>query len=427
MRRGPSTFLLVLALIASALLVALTLAGWLSLRTGARTVGDTYAPLAVATALAFDDLSARDDPEARATFARIEHSGVHFSDQAPPPQATRPMLVMLARNMGISLGDPSRVVVSQPPDPKIWVRSARDPTRWIVMQAVNYREQVIDSTVLTTLLAGIVVLVAAALGARVLTRPLERLARNAGALLDGGPTDDLLHSSPREVRSLAVAIGDAGERLRSAARERELMLAGVSHDLRTPLARLRIALELGDAGDPVRRDAMVDDLSQLDGALEQCLAFVRDGRDEAQREIDIVTIAGQLIGLRAQPENWRLDAPPSMQVNVRPMLMRRALANLIDNAERYGEAPYDLTLWRDDGDLLIAVADCGNGVREELLGKLGQPFLRGDPARGGGGSGLGLSIVARIAKLHGGSLRLRNLDNGGFEAQLSVPARRMED
>ena len=422
MKRGPSTFVLVLALIASALFVALTLAGWLSLRSGARTVGDTYAPLAVATALAFDELAAHDDPGARTTLADIERAGVHFSNGPPPPQATRPMFAMLARNMGISLGDPARVVVSQAPDPQIWVRSARDPARWIVMQAVSYREQVIDSTILTMLLAGLVVLIAAALGARVLTRPLERLARNAGALLVGSPTDDLLHDSPREVRSLAAAIGDAGERLRNAARERELMLAGISHDLRTPLARLRIALELGDASDPMRRDAMIDDLDQLDSALEQCLAFVRDGRDEALREIDMAAIAGQLIALRAQPESWRLDAPPSMQVNVRPTLMRRALANLIDNAERYGEAPYDLTLWRDDGDLLIEVADRGKGVREDLLGRLGQPFLRGDPARGGGGSGLGLSIVARIAQAHGGTLQLRNRSGGGFEARLSVPA-----
>lgn len=421
MNRGPTTFVLVLGLIAAALFVALTLAGWLSLRTGARTVGDTYAPLAVATATAFDDLAARDDATARATLARIERSGVHFSSGSPPPASARPVLVLLARNISATLGDPSRVVVSQAPDPQIWVRSERDPARWIVMQAVSYREQVIDSTILTMLLAGIVVLVAAALGARLLTRPLERLARNAGALLDGEPAHNLLHGSPREVRSLASAIGTAAGRLRDAARERELMLAGVSHDLRTPLARLRIALELGDAGDPERRKAMVDDLEQLDSSLEQCLAFVRDGRDEALREIDIAAIAGQLIGLRAQPDAWRLDAPPSMRVNVRPTLMRRALANLIDNAERYGTAPFELTLWRDNGELMVAVGDRGGGVSEQLLLQLGQPFLRGDPARGGSGSGLGLSIVARVAQLHGGSLQLRNRDGGGFEAGLRIP------
>lgn len=421
MSRGPTTFVLVLGLIAAALSVALSLAGWLSLRIGARAVGDTYAPLAVATATAFDDLAARDDASARATLARIERGGVHFADRNPPPASARPVLVLLARNIGATLGDPSRVVVSQAPDPQIWIRSARDSSRWIVMQAVSYREQVIDSTVLTMLLAGIVVLVAAALGARVLTRPLERLAHNTAALLNGEPADTLLRGSPREVRSLAAAIGDAGERLRDAARERELMLAGVSHDLRTPLARLRIALELGDADDPARRSAMVDDLEQLDSALEQCLAFVRDGRDEALRHVDIAAIAGQLIGLRAQPDEWRLDAPPSMRANVRPTLIRRALANLLDNAERHGAAPFELKVGRNGGELQAAVCDRGPGVDEELLGRLGRPFLRGDAARGGGGSGLGLSIVARIAQLHGGALDIANREDGGFTACLRIP------
>jgi two-component system osmolarity sensor histidine kinase EnvZ len=199
------------------------------------------------------------------------------------------------------------------------------------------------------------------------------------------------------------------------------MLAGVSHDLRTPLARLRIALELGDASDPERRKAMVDDLEQLDGALEQCLAFVRDGRDEALREIDVAAIAGQLIGLRALADSWQVDAPSFLRMEVRPTLIRRALANLIDNAERHGAAPFELTLRRDDVGLLVTVGDRGHGVRPALLGELGQPFLRGDPARGGGSSGLGLSIVARIAKLHGGTLQLRNRDDGGFEARLRIP------
>ena len=422
MNRGLPTFALILALLAGAVLLALTIAGYLSLRTSARAVGETYAPLAVATALAADELSARGDERALTTLDFYQQLGVHFTDENPPPPATRPVLVNLGRHVGALLGDPARVVVTLSPQAQIWVRSAHDPKRWIVMQALNYRQQVIESTLLSMFAAGLLALLAATLAARLLTRPLERLARDTGALLDGTASDDLLRGSPREVRSLAAAIGDAGERLREATRERELMLAGISHDLRTPLARLRIALELGDAADLQRRAAMVDDLEQLDSALEQCLAFVRDGREEALRKVDVAAIAGQLIGLRAQPDAWQLDMPATLQAAVRPTLLRRALANLLDNAERYGAAPYALAIACADSRLAITVGDRGAGVAPELLDRLGQPFLRGDAARGGdGGTGLGLSIVARFARMHGGNVRFRNRDDGGFEARIELP------
>lgn len=422
MKRAPTTFALVLALVALALLLALGLTSALSLRAGLRAVGDTYGRLVAATAAAADDLSVQDDPESARALAALERAGVRFSRGAPPPPTVRvaPMLRGVGRAVGRLLGDPSRVVVTQVPESQIWIRSARDPGRWIVLHAASYRGQVIRSSLLTTLLAGLIALVAAAVAARLLTRPLERLADGAGALLAGDPLREQLRGSPREVRRLAGAIRAAGEKLRGASRERELMLAGISHDLRTPLARLRLALELGDADDPQRRDAMLADLRELDGALEQCLAFVRDGRDEAPREIDLATLAGQLLALRRNPDDWRFDAPEHLSATVRPGLLRRALGNLMDNAERYGAPPFAVTLGRDAEGAFVRVADSGPGVPAELLGRLGHPFLRGDPARGGGGTGLGLSIVMRAAELHGGRLQLRNREPHGFEATLRL-------
>lgn len=423
MKRGPTTFALVLGTVVLALAIALSLAAAMSTRSGLRIVGGTYGHLTAAAAIAADDVAVRTDPDAARTRRALARVGVRYSTGQPPVSTYRvaPAVREVGRTVGELLGDPSRVVVVQLPESQIWVRSARDPKRWVVLHAASYRSAVIDSAILISLFAGLIALAVAGLAARVLVRPLERLSAHAGALLGGAPMDEPLRGSPREVRQLAGAIGDAGARLRGAASERELMLAGISHDLRTPLARLRLALELGDAGDPQRREAMVADLEELDAALEQCLAFVRDGRDEALRACDVATIAGQLLALRANPDAWSLDGPAPLHATARPILLRRALANLMDNAERYGAAPFRVTLARDGGWLSLRVEDSGPGVAPDLLDHLGKPFVRGDKARSGVGVGLGLSIVARAAELHGGELLLRNGEHGGLVAALHIP------
>ncbi|WP_165371693.1 sensor histidine kinase [Pseudolysobacter antarcticus] len=105
----------------------------------------------------------------------------------------------------------------------------------------------------------------------------------------------------------------------------------------------------------------------------------------------------------------------------RPTLFRRAIGNLMDNADRYGAAPFRAMLWRDAENIHVRISDHGAGVAPELLSRLGQPFVRGDVARAGAGGGLGLSIVARCVQLHGGTLTLRNADGGGFIAEISLP------
>jgi two-component system, OmpR family, osmolarity sensor histidine kinase EnvZ len=424
MRRGPTTFSLILTLLTLVLLVALGVAASLWVRTGGQMIGDSESRLLISAALAADELSTRSDPGARDALKQMKRLGISFSSDVPPPpgSVTTPMMAELARSVGKLVGDPTRVVLTQSTDPEIWIRSERDPRRWTMFRGASYRRQFVTSSLMIAGIAGFVALLLAILGARIITRPLEHLAQSANGWLSGDSMQQTVSGSPREVRRLAGAFGDAGERLRQAGRERELMLAGISHDLRTPLARLRLALELGDAADPQRTAAMAADLEQLDGALEQCLAFVRDGRDEALRRIDLATITGQLLTLRSHPEQWQLESPTTLYLECRQSLIRRAIGNLMDNAERYGAAQFEVALWKDADKVHIRIMDHGPGVAQHLLGNLGQPFWRGEAARGGGGgSGLGLSIVARAVQLHGGTLELRNIAGGGFETEICLP------
>ncbi|BFI95559.1 MAG: ATP-binding protein [Rhodanobacter sp.] len=421
MSRRPTTFALVLALLALALLLGLGLSGLFTARFSRQVASDVYARLATATALATDALAPRQDADARRTLAQLEKLGVRLASGTPPPSTVRlaPVAQIAARRIGEQLGDPARVVLTQTPDTQVWVRSEHLPGQWIVMREPSNRQRMLASSVSIAVLAGLVALTLAAVLARLLTRPLERLAARAGGLLAGEPV--ALDGSSREVERLAQAFREAGARLRGSARERELMLAGISHDLRTPLARLRLALELGDAGDPQRREAMVADLEELDSALEQCLAFVRDGRDEAVCRLDLATLAGQLLGLRREPDAWHCVGPASLPAMARTSLLRRAVGNLMDNAERHGAAPFRVELGRDARGIYVRVADKGLGVPPEFLPQLGRPFLRGDRARSTAGTGLGIGIAMRAAELHGGALELANAPGGGFIATLHLP------
>lgn len=432
MKRAPTTFSLLLGLLILALALALGLGAALSIRAGRQVTGETYGRLVAAAAIASDDLSGRADAASKSTLLQLDELGIRadVSDEPPSsPMRMAPVVEDVGETAGRMLGDPSRVVVtrtSRSPlhrsETQVWVRSTSHPGHWIVLHALNYRGAVVGSTLMAAVIAGLIALIVAAFAARRLTRPLERLAANASDLLAGRPMRNTLHGSPREVIHLAQAIGDAGATLRGVARERELMLAGISHDLRTPLARLRLALELGDASDDERRQAMVEDLEQLDGALEQCLAFVRDGSEETPRQIDIATLTGQLLALREYPDDWQVEDGALLAFAVRPALLRRAIGNLMDNAERYGAPPFRLEMTSDGNHFLIRVSDHGPGVNRRLLDRLGQPFLRGEPARGGAdGTGLGLSIVRRAAESHGGSLRLSNGADGGLVATIQLP------
>jgi two-component system osmolarity sensor histidine kinase EnvZ len=205
------------------------------------------------------------------------------------------------------------------------------------------------------------------------------------------------------------------------------MLAAHSHDLRTPLARLRLGLALsGDSVDNTLREGMEADIDAIDAMSAQFIGFIRDGSDEPAALVDLAQLLRELLALNRGNGGppWEIDAPGHALLQGHPLALRRAIDNLIRNALRHGQAPYWASLSADEGQWQMLIADSGPGVAEHLLERLGEPFVRGNPARSDAlGSGLGLASVKRIATQHGGSLSVRNRPAGGFEACLRLPAR----
>lgn len=257
-----------------------------------------------------------------------------------------------------------------------------------------------------------------------ITRPLKSLERAARMIGQGERIDPLSEHGPREIAAVAQAFNQMNHDLAQLESDRALILAGISHDLRTPLARLRLGIEMSGAV-PEDLEAMGNDIEEMDRIIKQFLDFARDAHAEPISTTDVSALLRQI-----GESSSRRGAQLNMQIQdgiaakVRPLALRRAVTNLVDNARRYGNtsAGIDLALHREAKCAIISVADYGPGIPANEVERLKRPFTRLETARTDAeGSGLGLAIVDRIARMHGGSFDLLNRDGGGLEAIIRVP------
>jgi signal transduction histidine kinase len=197
----------------------------------------------------------------------------------------------------------------------------------------------------------------------------------------------------------------------------------MSHDLRTPLTRLRLRAELMD--DPAQQQKTLADLDQIEDLIGTSLEFARDAfAGEAPAKLDLGALVRTICDEAADAGGRiRYHGPERAPFAARQMALRRALANLVDNAMRHGEeVDVGLILHGEGGRAEIVVEDDGPGLPESELGKVGEPFYRPDASRSrdSGGTGLGLAIVRAVAVAHGGGITLTNRDGGGLRAALSI-------
>jgi two-component system osmolarity sensor histidine kinase EnvZ len=253
-----------------------------------------------------------------------------------------------------------------------------------------------------------------------LARPLAALTRAAARIGRGEPHQPLAEAGPRELKTLAAAFNRMARDLESMERERAMVLAGISHDLRTPLSRMRLALEMSGA-ESGAAGAMVADIDEIDAIIGQFLDFARGVNEDKKTEdlgallediADHYTRLGKKIAIRKE--------------NIGPfrfarMAVRRAVSNLVDNALRHAAEPIEMELRKSSNGVVIEVRDRGPGIPAAETERLKRPFTRLDAARSGrGGAGLGLAIVERIARAHGGGLELLPRDGGGLVARLAL-------
>jgi len=303
-----------------------------------------------------------------------------------------------------------------------WVFIERDPlardvgTRWIRWAAM------------ATLLS---ILVAVAI-TRVVNKPLRQLADAARSLGAGHAPETLPDKGPAEIRTVNQSFNRMVADLTQLERDRAVLLAGISHDLRTPLTRLRLEIDINPLPEAARQ-AMAGDIEQMDAIVGQFLDYARP----APQQPKIVVVLAPLIEQALVHARLAGDAVAAVQVHLDasaavdgyPTELARALENLITNASRYGRDPtserleLSIEVKNQDAHVVLTVADTGPGIAPDMVERLLRPFERGDTARSEArGAGLGLAIVERIARLHAGELRLRANQPHGLRAELWLPA-----
>jgi two-component system osmolarity sensor histidine kinase EnvZ len=224
------------------------------------------------------------------------------------------------------------------------------------------------------------------------------------------------------MRRLAAAFNAMAGDLARHDRERSEVLAGISHDLRTPLTRLRLEAEMSIADDDARA-AVVADIGQMEGVIGQFMDYARTDDGEEAEATDLgALLEGVAAHQRRIGRPLAVDLALLPRLAVRPRALARAVANLIDNAARYGAGEIRLSARLAGPEIRIEVADHGPGIPPAEAERLKRPFTRLDAARTNAtGTGLGLAIVDRVARLHGGRLDLLENPGGGLRAGLVLP------
>lgn len=343
----------------------------------------------------------RADGDFQALSQRLDARGIETTAE-PPPAHERRTRRDLREGKRFKPGE--RIWVRLPTQPSLWAAiEPRSPPKRFNVWAWS---------------GGMALLLSALAGwlAWYWIRPLRKLSQSAGDIVSG-KTPPVIRA-PWEIKQLACALDQAACQANAASEERKIFLAGVSHDLRQPLARIQMALAIQPLEDAQLQAGVERDLQEMDELLSQFVEWVRDGQDEELIPVDLVALCEEVA--LSDIEQWALGLPDEQAcVMAPPIALRRAISNLLHNASKHGQGPFELRLVGEAGTWVVEVKDQGPTVPPENVHTLLEPFT-GCGARAG--AGLGLAVAHRVAKRMGGNLEFRAGDGErGWNVRLHLP------
>ncbi len=342
------------------------------------------------------------------------------------PLPDSPLTQMITVDLKRRLGDDTKLLVTRDSARAVWVSFKIDALEYWVRLP---RERIERAEQLRWAGWGALILILSLAGAFLIVsrinRPLRELTRAAAAIGGGKTPAPVPESGPAEIQTLSRAFNQMASDLKRADADRALLLAGVSHDLRTPLSRIRLGVEmLNSEADAALKDGMVQDVEDIDAVISQFLDFARvSGEHGAVAETDLNEVVNSVLE-RYRRQGRRVSARTGALpvLKIQALAIQRLLTNLIDNALRHGGEDVEIETAAENGRVRLSVLDRGPGIPAADAERMMQPFTRMNEARSTAGSGLGLAIVDRIAKIHGASVRLLARDGGGLEVRVEFPS-----
>ncbi|MDR6449183.1 two-component system osmolarity sensor histidine kinase EnvZ [Paraburkholderia terricola] len=339
-------------------------------------------------------------------------ASVHLSTPTDHP------LVELSRHLRENLPPGTRIAVDDLRPPQLWVLFPGKPN-WVVLpvDVPPPPRFLIES--ISMLLAALILSLFAVWQ---MQRPLSRVADAARAFGSGGRPEPVTEQGPRELRDLIGSFNDMMRRLNEAGDDQAVMLAGVAHDLKAPLTRLKLRASVLVAES--ERAGLIRDVDSLTNIVQQFLEFAGQSAD-AGPPVEVDEFLREQFSVGESTEEaplFTLDLRAGPSFRLPRTLLDRLVTNLVDNALEHGSAPVDIATGRDERHWVISVRDHGSGIPDDRIAAAMKPFVRLDAARGGEGHcGLGLAIVARLAHDRGGRCQVRNHALGGLEVRIELP------
>ncbi len=427
------TVLLLALLLGVCQLTWVLLSDWSEREMRARQIGDHAVAMA---RLSRSALLATEDARRAQLLADLSaQEGVRIvpASEAGPVAARSPtpFIDRVRRQIHAALGESTMVVLDRRRPRALWISVDLAGERyWVVLSRTRverpfpWRWVGWAAVVLAVSVAGAYLIVYR------ISRPLRKLTVAAAALGRGETPRPVPESGPAELRALTYTFNRMSADLARLEADRTLLLAGVSHDLRTPMSRLRLAVEM--LPDETAKPGMVQDIEDMDAIVGQFLDFVRDGNSEPRVSTDLNALVQAVCERYARAGHAiHTDLGSVPPLLLRPTAIRRLLSNLVDNALKYGHAPGSsaevlIQTWQQDDRACVSVLDRGPGIPESEAAAVRRPFhRRPGPARSDTKSfGLGLAVVERIARLHAGRFSLLARAGGGLEARVELPVGR---
>ncbi|WP_394193397.1 two-component system sensor histidine kinase EnvZ [Pseudoalteromonas atlantica] len=332
---------------------------------------------------------------------------------------------MLSRSMSEQLNGSARVRISQIGPLVYWVEAPQAPGYWVKVPLTGFKDNNLEFLTFYLSSIGFLSVLGGWLFARHLNRPLKELQQAAVKVGVGDFSTKLEEHGSTEVMEVTRAFNQMSRGIAALENDRRLLMAGVSHDLRTPLTRIRLATEMMSAEEDYLREGIIYDIEDMNAIIDQFIEYLRHHKREELALEDLNAIVSEVVHSEQKHqrsirfiEDINLDNVPLSMVAI-----KRVITNMIENAIRYsdGDIEVQTALSHDKKYAIVMVNDYGPGIPESELETVFEPFKQGDAARGSEGSGLGLAIIKRIIDMHSGKVKLVNRPEGGLSAQVFLP------